>query len=104
MASPDVSARLGDRPRLPEFMPPVTLDSLTPHPYLPFQPDRAQFIIQPNEPEVVQPPPPKDILAAAKSGSLEWVKSYSDLGQTEMADSMGEVRSRFSRLSHRLRY
>jgi hypothetical protein len=97
MSAPDVSARLGNQPQLPKFMPPVTLDSTSPHPFLPFQPDRSQFIIHPEEPETAQPPVsapspgPKDILAAAKSGSLEWVKKYCDASQTEMADGMGEV-------------
>lgn len=80
-------------------MPPVTLDSYAPHPYLPLQPDKSQFIIHPKQPfESAQPltsdmksQPPKNILVAAKSGSLEWVKQYSESGQTELADSMGEV-------------
>ena len=96
MASPDVSVRPGDMPQLPAFMPPVTLDSLTPHPYLPLQPHRAQFIIPPEQPESVQSPltntkGPKNILIAAKSGALDSVKQYANAGQTEMADNMGEV-------------
>jgi hypothetical protein len=97
MSAPDVSARLGNQIQLPKFMPPVTLDSTSPHPFLPFQPDRSQFIIRPEEPETGQltvsapSPGPKDILVAAKLGSLEWVKKYCDAGQADMADGMGEV-------------
>lgn len=102
MASPDVSARLGDPTfnELPKFMPPVTLDSLAPHPYLPLQPDSSQFIIPPKQQGTVStstlvsksPLDPKDILAAAKSGSLKWIKHYCVAGQTELADGLGEVR------------
>jgi hypothetical protein len=82
---------------LPKFMLPVTLGSFAPHPYLPFQPHKSQFIILPSQAESVQQPPPmsdsppKNILAAAKSGDLEWVKRYSEAGQTELVDRMGEV-------------
>jgi hypothetical protein len=102
----------GETPSLPKFMPPVTLTSLAPHPYLPLQPARSQFIIPPpalDTQETVQAPtpgssadatssspPPKNILAAAKAGNLEWVKRYSAAGQTEMADNMGEVTLSFS--------
>ena len=104
MASPDVSARLGDptNAELPKFMPAVSLDSLTPHPYLPLQPDSSQFIISPKAFQGTVPTSapksglePKDILAAAKSGSLKWIKHYCGAGQTELADSLGEVRSRY---------
>ena len=85
-------------------MPPVTLDSFTPHPYLPLQPDKSQFIIQPNEQEYHQPlslatkaQTPKNILSAAKTGHLEWVKHYATAGQTELSDSMGEVPFRLLR-------
>ena len=107
MASADVSARVDDQmPRkLPRFMPPVTLSSFEPHPLLPLQPDRAQFILQPGgQVPASDPPPatprrtalqePKDILAAAKSGNLEWVQRFSLAGQTERMDSLGEVRPR----------
>jgi len=94
---------------LPKLMPPVTLTSLAPHPYLPFQPHKSQFIITPpalhtkdtvqapapgnnSSGEGTSSPPPKNILAAAKAGNLEWVQRYSAAGQTEMADNMGEVR------------
>ena len=82
---------------LPKYMPPVTLDSVTPHPYLPLQPDKSQFIIQPKEPYCLPQSvnktnqEPKNILTAAKGGQLEWVSRYSEAGQTELADSMGEV-------------
>jgi len=92
---------------LPKFMPPVTLDSSAPHPYLPFQPDPKQFIIPPKDdqestsvippqsPENVvtspQPQAPKDILVAARLGDLLWVKRYCQQGQSDMADNMGEV-------------
>lgn len=98
---PGVSARQSARApqTLPKFMPPVMLDSSAPHPYLPFQPDSAQFIIQPkgSQPPVASsrdstPRIPKDILVAAKNGHLEWVKRHSAAGQTEMTDTMGEVR------------
>ena len=86
-------------------MPPVTLKSLAPHPYLPFQPSKSQFIIPPQDATSHAPPGlstsdkrgeatfgmPKNILAAAKAGNLEWIKRYSAAGQTEMADNMGEV-------------
>jgi hypothetical protein len=102
MTSPDVSARLRDPTygELPKFMPPVSLDSLTPHPYLPLQPDGSQFIIPPKALQSTVPASatksgqePKDILAAAKSGSLKWIKDYCTAGQTELTDSLGEVRS-----------
>ena len=114
MASlPGVSSappRQGETPPLPSsvptFMPPVTLTSLAPHPYLPLQPSKSQFIIPPPSAATAQAPPrpaadysggssssqPKNILAAAKVGNLEWVERYSAAGQTEMADNMGEVR------------
>jgi hypothetical protein len=105
MASPDVFARPdAQMPKtLPQFMPPVTLSSFEPHPLLPLQPDPAQFILHPNpqlqatRPRAVNPPQParpepKDILSSAKSGNLEWVKRYSQAGQTEQVDSLGEVR------------
>jgi hypothetical protein len=83
---------------LPKFMPPVTLNSLQPHPYLPFQPHKSQFIIQPKPSETVLSHTrssttqiPKNILAASKAGDLEWVKRYSEAGETDLADSMGEV-------------
>jgi len=87
-------------------MPPVTLDSSAPHPYLPFQPDPAQFIlppkdsqstsiIEPQSPENVVASPqlqgPKDILVAARLGDLKWVKRYCKQGQADLADNMGEV-------------
>ena len=100
-SSPGVSARQGQQTSssLPKFMPPVTLDSSTPHPYLPHQPDKSQFIVQPKEPQSRQLPvslaataqTPEDILSAAKLGHLEWVKHYATAGQTELLDSMGEV-------------
>lgn len=94
-SSPGIAANQGEHTRstLPKFMPPVTLDSFTPHPYLPLQPDKSQFIIQPKKPTSIQPkiPTPKDILSAVKCGSLEWIKRYSSAGQTELKDSMGEV-------------
>ena len=107
-SSPGVPSS-GETPSLPKFMPPVTLTSLAPHPYLPLEPAKSQFIIPPpalDTQETVQAPtpnssadptssssspPPKNILAAAKAGNLEWVKRYSAAGQTEMADNMGEV-------------
>ena len=105
MASADVSARPDDQEStaLPRFMPPVTLSSFEPHPLLPLQPDRAQFILLPHgqvpasRPTPVVPRPttqhePKDILSAAKSGNLEWVQRYCLAGQTELVDSLGEVR------------
>ena len=99
-SSPGVSARNDQQTSSshPKFMPPVTLDSFTPHPHLPLQPDKSQFIIQPNEHESRRPPSlttkaqtPKNILSAAKAGHLEWVKHYATAGQTELLDSMGEV-------------
>jgi len=105
MASTDVSARLDAQvPRkLPHFMPPVTLSSFEPHPLLPLQPDPAEFILQPKgqvqatRPRPVNPrqptrPEPKDILSSAKLGNLESVKRFSQAGQTEQVDSLGEVR------------
>jgi len=99
---------------LPKFMPPVTLTSPAPHPYLPFQPSKSQFIIAPSPVQEtlvgqhtvsqtlpalsktgdgdMATPKPKNILAAAKAGNLEWVERYSAAGQTEIADNMGEVR------------
>jgi hypothetical protein len=93
MTSADVPSRAGDTSSLPKFMPPVTLDSLEPHPYLPFQPDRRQFIILPEVGEGSAVAGPKDILVAAKSGALAWVKRFVAMGQTELQDSMGEVRT-----------
>ena len=110
-SSPGVSSapsRQGETPppsSVPTFMPPVTLTSLAPHPYLPLQPSKSQFIIPPPSAATTQAPPrpaadysgrsssarPKNILAAAKAGNLEWVERYSAAGQTEMADNMGEV-------------
>jgi hypothetical protein len=99
-SSPGVPARLDEQTpsSRPKFMPPVTLDSFTPHPYLPLQPDKSQFIIQPKKPDSSQPkiPVPKDILAAAKGGNLEWVKRYSTAGQAEWKDGMGEVLASFA--------
>jgi len=105
MASAGVSARVADQlpTKLPQFMPPVTLTSFEPHPFLPLQPDPSQFILQPDgqvpasrtargAPPSTTQRIPKDILAAAKSGNLEWVQRYCLAGQTEMADSLGEVR------------
>jgi hypothetical protein len=104
-SSPGVPSS-GETPSLPKFMPPVTLTSLAPHPYLPFQPTKSQFIIPPpaldtqdtvpaptpnSSADAASSPPPKNILAAAKAGNLEWVKRYSAAGQTEMADNMDEV-------------
>ena len=105
-SSPGVSSAPPDETPslLPKFMPPVTLTSLTPHPYLPFEPSKSQFIIPPPAQEdtvrapapdsiegATSTPSPKNILAATKAGNLEWVKRYSAAGQTEMTDNMGEV-------------
>jgi hypothetical protein len=78
-------------------MPPVTLDSYDPHPFLPFQPDKSQFILPPSKPSAPPPsaaiskPTPKNILAAARTGDLDSVKAFCENGDTEMADNMGEV-------------
>jgi hypothetical protein len=95
MASPAVSA--GENLHSPKFMLPVTVDSVAPHPLVPFQPDASQVLLQPLDsraPSVSEQPAspkPHNILAAAKRGDLGWVKQYADAGQTELADSMGEV-------------
>jgi len=106
-SSSSSSARTADpssRPSKPclrassaQFMPPVTLDSYDPHPVLPFQPDKSLFIVAPVKlpsppPSVPLKHPPKNILAAARTGDLDSLKAFCQGGQTEMADSMGEVR------------
>ena len=99
MASLGVSARQKLQTS-PKFMLPVTVDALAPHPLIPFQPDASQVLLQPTSSKALgaplfteehASPKPRNILAAARCGDLEWVRRYAETGQTDMADNMGEV-------------